>query len=397
MKFMNINLHFHPQSIGGATVVAEKLAWGLTQAGHEVTNVYLSLPHSNIDFQTMETPFGRSLGINNIPQLPANRYVNPAVTSILFEVYELIKPDRIFVHAVQHMGIHAFLEDPEIRARTCVIAHDFYWICLQGFRQLPDGSNCELQPDGHNCQQCAWYPGSTEQTYTKSRRILSDCRAVIFPSTYLYNQYVRLMGEEPPNFIVQSNPDIAELIISDPQLLPKAPGQAAKNKGKTVFGFVGGPGETKGWLLVRDFMKRAKDMDEQLGGPHVILFDIGRSVKKPWYSDREFDGPGVSIADPFHWSFAGNALSMVDVLLMPSRVRESFGLAAREALSLGQSCIVRPSGALAEIQGCRGVVAVDADDNVDSLMAKLEPAKSLQRPSWRMTSITNYVDKLLSL
>jgi glycosyltransferase involved in cell wall biosynthesis len=88
---------------------------------------------------------------------------------------------------------------------------------------------------------------------------------------------------------------------------------------------------------------------------------------------------------------------MLDVLLMPSRVRESFGLAAREALSLGQSCIVRPSGALAEIQGCRGVVTADEGDNIDSLMLKLDTAKSRQLPPWQKTSITDYVDKLLSL
>lgn len=397
MKIMNINLHFHPQSVGGATVVAEKLAWGLSQAGHEVTNVYLSLPHSNIDFQTMETPFGRSIGINNIPQLQANRYVNPAATSILFEIYDLIKPDRIFVHAAQHMGVLAFLENPKIYARTCIIAHDFYWICLQGFRQLPDGSNCELKPEGRNCQQCAWYPGSTDQTYAKSHSILTNCRAVIFPSTYLYDQYVQLMGETPPNFIVQSNPDIADLIISDPTLLPEAPGQAAKNKGKTVFGFVGGPGETKGWLLVCDFMQRAEEMNEQSDGPHVILFDIGRSVKTPWYGDKELERPGVSVADSFHWSFAGQALSMMDVLLMPSRVRESFGLAAREALSLDQSCIIRPSGALTELQDCRGVATASENDNVDSLMSKLEAAKSPQLQPWQKTSISDYVNKLMSL
>ena len=397
MKIMNINLHFHPQSIGGATVVAEKLAWGLTQAGHEVTNVYLSLPQCNVDFQAMETPFGQSIGINNIPQVSANRFINPAVTSMLFEFYNLIQPDRIFIHAVQHMGIQAFLEDPKICARACIIAHDFYWVCLQGFRQLPDGSNCELHPNNRNCLQCAWYPGSTDNTYAKSHSILKNCRAVIFPSSYLCDQYVDLIGEKPSNFVVQSNPDIAEMIISDEILLPKVPGSKAKETGKSVFGFVGGPGDTKGWLLVREFMRRAEEMYESKEGPHVVLFDLGRAGKTPWYKEAEIGGPGISIADPFHWSFAAHSLSMLDVLLMPSRVRESFGLAAREALSLGKSCIIRPSGALAELQGCRGVVTALENDDVDSLTAKLAPAKTVERSPWKVTSISHYVDKLLSL
>ena len=31
MKVLNLNLHFYPESIGGATVVAEKLAWGVNR------------------------------------------------------------------------------------------------------------------------------------------------------------------------------------------------------------------------------------------------------------------------------------------------------------------------------------------------------------------------------
>lgn len=395
MKIMNINLHFQPQSIGGATVVAEKLAWGLTQAGHEVTNVYLSLPSDSLDFETVDTPFGRSIGIKNIHQSPANRYVNSEVTSLLNELYSLLEPERIFVHAVQHMGIHAFLRDPEVRARTCIIAHDFYWVCLQGFRQLPDGSHCELQPGALSCRQCAWFPGLIDQTYTDSRNVLSSCRAVIFPSNYLHNEYVRILGETPENFVVQSNPDIAELIISDPALLPEPPGRAAKDMGKTVFGFVGGPGETKGWQLVRDFMERAKATSEQPDGPHVVLYDIGRSVNAPWYPGIE--APGISVVDAFHWSFGAHALGMLDVLLMPSRVRESFGLAAREALSLGQSCIIRPSGALAELQGHLGVVSVDDNDSVDSVMAKLKGVESPELKPWGNTSTTEYAERLISL
>lgn len=395
MKIMNINLHFYPQSVGGATVVAEKLAWGLTQLGHEVTNIYLSLPSGSTDFQAMDTPFGRSIGIKNINQSQATRYVNPAATSLLFELYDVIKPDRIFVHAVQHMGIQPFLETPEILARTCIIAHDFYWVCLQGFRQLPDGGDCTLHPRASSCRQCAWFPGLIDQTYAVSRNVLTGCRAVIFPSHYIYSEYVRILGEPSPNFLIQSNPDIADMIISNHVLLPEPPGRAAKEIGKTVFGFIGGPGETKGWLLVRDFMKRAKEMADQSDGPHVVLFDVGRSMKAPWYPGLE--GPGVSIVDPFHWSYAAYALGMLDVLLMPSRVRESFGLAAREVLSLGKSCIIRPSGALAELQGYLGVVMTNNNDTIDSLIAKFETAQSSEKKPWPQTSITDYVGKLLNL
>lgn len=398
MKILNINLHFYPESIGGATVVAEKLAWGLTKAGHEVTNVFLSLPPGNQDFQVINTPFGRSIGIRNIPRTPANRFHSTAATSVLREITDIVRPDRIFVHAVQNMGVHELLSDPDLRKRTCIIAHDFYWACLQGFRNLPDGSPCNLVPGNVACRQCAWYPGLTERIYDTSREILTDCRAVIFPSQYLQSEYAQFVGEKPSNFLVQSNPDKAETIIPDLGALPSAPGFQQKYAGKTVLGFVGGPGETKGWGMVRKFMQRAEDMADLPHGPHVVLFDIGRSANAPWYPGM--GRPGITIADPFHWSFAGHALENIDVMLMPSRVRESFGLAAREILSLGKTCIIRPSGALSEIVGYRGVVVADEEDDVDSLIAELEYQQNTDvnnQNKWPATSIAEYTQKLISL
>lgn len=395
MKILNINLHFYPESIGGATVVAEKLAWGLQGAGHDVTNVFLSLPPGNQDFRAIDTPFGSSIGIKNIPRTPANRFYNPAATSVLREIVDIVRPERIFVHATQNMGMHELLDDPALLDRTVVIAHDFYWACLQGFRNLPDGSPCGLRPGKDACRQCAWYPGLTERIYDSSRAILTGCRAVVFPSHYLHGEYVRLLGAPSPNFLVQPNPDKAETIIPDPSVLPMPSGRDQKQAGKTVFGFVGGPGETKGWGLVQKVMQRARDMADLPHGPHVVLFDIGRSANAPWYPGME--RPGTTIADPFHWSFAGHALGQLDVMLMPSRVRESFGLAAREMLSLGKTSVIRPSGALAEIADHDGVVVAGDEDDVDAVLDGLEDARSGRLPEWPTTSIEDYARKLMSL
>lgn len=395
MKIININLNFYPNSIGGAAVVAEKLAWGLMREGHDVTSIYLARQPADSDFTVHETPFGRSIAINNIVQSPANRFFNPLATSIIRELIDIINPDRIFIHAVQHMGVHELLVDPDIRARCVIIPHDFFWVCLQGFLNLPDGSTCHLAPNARNCRQCAWFPGLTEGIYAASQAVLRDCRAVVFPSQFLFSEYIRLMGEAPDTFMVQANPDCAEMIIPGDTNLPPALGTEARRRGKQVFGFVGGPGETKGWLLVRDFMAHAARTADEAGGVHVVLYDIGRTINVPWYPGME--QPGVSIVDPFHWSFGSHALGQLDVLLMPSRVRESFGLAAREILSMGRDCIIRPSGALSEIVGCAGVVVAEPGDDVDKLLDKLKTSRTRGQQPWTGTSITDYVTKLLSL
>lgn len=391
MRILNLNLYFYPDSIGGAAVVAEKLAWGLVQEGHDVTNVFLSQAGAPHDMTTHETPFGRVVAINNVHANPSNRFTNPVASSLLTDIADIVQPDAIFVHAVQSMGVADFLRDEKWLARTRVIAHDFFWSCIQGFRILPDGSRCRREIGALSCRGCAWYPGLVEETYRSAWHVLSNCRAVIFPSQFLYDGYAEIFHDLPAHFIVQSNPDRAEMIIPETADLPPPAGHEARAAGKRVYGFVGGPGETKGWPLVQDFIARAAQGD----GSHVVLFDSGRTANLPWYGSRA--PAGASIADPFHWSYAAHALGAIDVMLMPSMVQESFGLAAREILSIGGKAVIRPSGALAELDGHAEVVTAGPDDTAASLADRLEQDTVQGRRVWTPTSTGDYVSRLLAL
>ncbi len=392
MKVLNLNLFVYPDSVGGAAVVAEKLAWGLISAGHEVTNVFLSRRADGQDLSVHETPFGRSVAINNVFPSPANRFSNPPAASLLSEIAEIVQPDLIVVHAAQNMGIHDFLRDPKWLSRTRIIAHDFFWACIQGFRTLPDGSRCERPIGNVACRGCAWYPGLIEETYRSSWQILREAPAVIFPSRFLHDGYVGTFHERPDNFHVVSNPDKAELIVAPGAPLPEPAGLAAKQAGKTVYAFVGGPGETKGWRLVSDFI--AASGDGRLSDSHVVLFDAGRAQGTPWYGEA---APGSSVADPFHWSYAAHALSQVDAILMPSRVQESFGLAAREILSLGGKSLVRRSGALAEMEGYADVFIAHEEDDSLPLAQKMASEDQTGKAPWRPTSIEDYTQMVLSV
>lgn len=393
MKVLNLNIYFYPDSIGGATVVAEKLAWGLVQAGHEVTNVYLSGRGSANDLTTLDTPFGRVVAINNVLAGPGNRFSNPVASSLLTEIADIVQPDVIFVHAVQHMGIQDFLRDPKWLSRTRVVAHDFFWSCLQGFRTLPDGSRCRREVGPISCRDCAWYPGLIEETYRSAWHILSNCHAVTFPSRFLRDGYAEIFHDDRPNFHVQSNPDRAEMILPASAELPPAPGLEARQQGKTVYAFVGGPGETKGWGLVQEYIVQAREGDDT----HLVLFDIGRNTNSPWYGTDLIEMKGITVADPFHWSYAGHALGQIDVMLMASRVQESFGLAAREILSVGGKSVIRRSGALAELEGYADVVVCEEDDDAAVITQKLSYDTRTGRTPWAPTSINDYVERMLNL
>ncbi|AGT07381.1 glycosyltransferase [Paracoccus aminophilus] len=390
MKILNLNLHFFPDSIGGATVVAEKLAWGLVAAGHDVTNIYLSRAASRQEMTVEDTPFGRSVALNNIYPTGGNRFSSPLGSSMISEVAEMVQPDLIVVHAAQSLGVQDFLRDRKWLSRTKIVAHDFFWSCIQGFRTLPDGSRCTRSIGVANCRQCAWYPGLIDQVYRENWEILNHCREVIFPSEFLRKGYAEIFGREPDNVRVLSNPDSAELILPSDAPLPPAPGQAAHAAGKTVYGFVGGPGETKGWGLVRDFMALAEDPAAKT---HVVLFDIGRTIGTPWYPRKSTEA--VTIAAPYHWTYAAQALGQIDVMLMPSNVQESFGLAAREILALGGKTLIRRSGALAELEGYANVVVAEPGQDAATLASRLALLPGHDNKTWIPTTVEAYAAQIV--
>jgi glycosyltransferase involved in cell wall biosynthesis len=391
MNILNINIHFFPQSYGGATIVAEKLSYGLIELGHDVYNVCLRPNlHSDKDFDVTSSPFGPVIGINNIHLTSANRFNNPSVSSLLYEIYELIKPDKIIVHSSQHMGILAFLELKDVIDITTIVAHDYYWACLQGFRTLPSGKECSRKINEIECKDCTFYPGLTNLLYKRFIKTLDACECVVFPSKTIKDRYEIIYSKKFQNGIVLHNPDISEMIA------PEFSNEELGSKDQIRIGYFGGPGYAKGWDIVRDLSFKVKELDGK--ETKFLLFDAGILLKNAWYRQEDMID-NMEITLPFHWSCAREQMIKLDAVLMPSRVQESYGLVAREALSLSKKSIIFPNGALSEITGFRGVYTLyedrvfqgfkdaimdESDDRVEyNSMSSIEYAKRLVDGNYR--------------
>lgn len=362
MKVLNINIHFYPQSYGGATIVAEKAAYGMIANGHKVTNVAICIGRSEQTyFDAIDTPFGTTFFINHIKIGASTRYHNPAAASALRTIIDIVDPDRIILHAPQHFGILDLLGNEELLARTTIVAHDFFWVCLQGFKTLPNGNECTRAPSGSACLDCVYYTGLIESDYLKLRQILDNSRNVIFPSQFLADQYHSSLGRTLPNARVLANPDQAENVISIGDTVDPVMDQI-------TVGYFGGPGVAKGWDIVNKLMTNVITV----GGKRVqyALIDGGERIGQPWYKD--WVPPSNCVIWPsFHWTSAADVLSRVDVVVAFSKVNESFGLIAREALSLGKRVVIYPSGALAELEGHQNVYVARRGKELEALVGAI--------------------------
>jgi glycosyltransferase involved in cell wall biosynthesis len=389
MKIVNINLHFYPFSYGGATVVAEKLAHGLIETGNDVINIALNLGEmTGRDFKVTETPFGPSIHINGTQARGDNRFYNPPCTSVLHEILELIAPDKIIVHAPQHMGLFDLLKTKHYLSITTIVVHDFYWACLQGFRVLPNGQKCDKEPSPANCRACAYYPGLTRQIYEDSLAILNSCQKLVFPSQFIHDAYKDIFGCKLTQGVTIQNPDMAEAIAKT-----NYPIESSRNTVNVAY--FGGPGITKGWDIVRDLSASVTECNGKK--VRFLAFDAGKINGQSWYHNIK-PSNNLSYAEPFHWTQANSVLKNVDVTLMPSRVEESFGLVARETLSAGGCTVIIPSGALCEITECHNVYSSDEDNVKKGLLEAINHLgeDSSGKPIYQNMNAVEYAEAVLA-
>lgn len=386
MKVLNLNIHFYPHSYGGATIVAEKLAHGLISLGHEVTNIFLQLgAPSGQDFNVSISPFGPVVSINNVQLSAANRFYNPAVSSLLFELCDVIQPDKIIVHAPQHMGVLALTQDQETLRKITIVAHDFYWACLQGFRMLPSGRACSRQISRSSCRDCSFFPGLTDQIYDELLYALNGCQKLVFPSQYIKLKYEQIFDGRLIQGAVIQNPDKAED-------LAKSCGVSISSSDTLQIGYLGGPGNAKGWDIVQELMKSTRE----IGGRQVryLLFDAGKIIQQPWYTAVK-KLSNVEYVPAFHWTYAHQVLKHLDMVLMPSRANESFGLIAREAISAGSKAIIFPSGALADLVGYDNVFKAN-EKNIKHVMVRaVSSTTSTTDNAYQNLSTTDYAKRVL--
>lgn len=337
-RLLVLNVHYAPQSFGGATVVAEAINESLaSDLGWQVT-VITTHVDPGIPAYHLRRYRAKSVEVISI-NLPTEKrygdeYQNGYVDSIIERLLPRLAPDVVHAHAVQRLGCGYFDAIKTMNIPLVVTVHDAWWLCDRQFMVDLNGRYCfqhEISPA--RCRYCVDRPDEFEHKLEVMKRGLSLADLVLAPSQFQADLYatngfdpVRVNG----NGIVPPSPARAEATPRDATLR---------------FGFLGGPGPLKGAPVIVEALNQMPEYQNYV----LKVVDAAQNVGVSWKDPAFWQVPGeVEFTPAYDQSGIDDFFAGIDVLLFPSQWKESFGLTVREALARDVWVIACSEGGVGE-------------------------------------------------
>ena len=339
-KVLSFNVFYHPQSFGGATIVAEQLNKLL--ADEETYEIYAVTtlpmkswlpPYSVIRYEYGKvTVFGVA-----VPSEDAAAHENLRFDAAVKDIIELVQPDIAHIHCIQSMGVGMVDICREAGVKTLVTLHDAWWICPNQFML-----------DENEVFREQW---NTEDERSKTiARALSKIDMLLAPSKYFAELHERTLGRD---------------VLVNKNGVTRPLGQISKRKKDVIrFGYVGGKTKIKGVHLILEAFRKHRFPNTEL-----VVVDNMLNVGARSFFDSDFDGVERFRIEPaYSQDTIDHFFSEIDVLLFPTQWKESFGLTVREAVLRDVWVIATDAGGVSEdiIDGENGTV-IPFDSGVEEL------------------------------
>lgn len=369
MRVMIVNVHFAPESFGGATLVAEETAIRLRRSGHEVIVVTGTgeehLPPGQMRrYEALDLPV---VAIRHAAAPdPSSQYDNPAATGRFREILDATRPDVVHFHAMQGLGVGLVEAAQEAGIPTVVTLHDAWWLCERMFMVRGNGEYCgQVAIDPDVCATCIPHPVEHRERQERSLRILNACARVLTPSAFWRD------------IMVASGVDAERAHVNANGVSRPAPGWRHPSHGGPVrLGFVGGVNDVKGYHQVVKALRSLRRSDYEL-----LVVDSLMNLGGVGFTLEDWDVPGfVHIVPGYNRDSLDDFFGSIDVLLFPSQWKESYGLTVREAALRGVWPIATDGGGTVEHieDGVNGTV-IPLDGGFHHLAAAIDAV--LEDPS----------------
>ncbi|WP_114634239.1 glycosyltransferase [Vibrio splendidus] len=392
-RIVVFNVFYSPRSFGGATIVTEQINKILQKhKGYEVY-VVTTLPVDDT-LRAYEPVRYEVEGVTvfgvPVPNEDMELYNNKSIVEPVAKILEVVKPDLAHAHCLQGLGIGALQSCIDKNINYIVTVHDAWWLCYKQFMIDSKGEFCgQDKIDLSKCKNCTDNQKTPSLRDTELRHYLNNACEVLAPSSYTAELH-DLNNMHPKPLTVDRNGII----------MPKA-SIVKKFNGSITFGYVGGNTPIKGSdLVLKAFSNvnnsnaflRIVDNMINLGHksyPDHIVSSINNCTMVPGYNQNNID----------------DFFESIDVLLFPSRCKESFGLTVREAIARNVWVITTDSGGVTEciIEGENGNVIPFSSDskklesainNVITQYEKLKLGDDIDLPKDSITYFNDQVDNL---
>jgi glycosyltransferase involved in cell wall biosynthesis len=355
---------YPPEFRGGATLVCERLTEELAARGH-VLDVFSGRTTAAEPLGAVRRePVGSALTWRvNLGGafLPWSRegWQSPVAAESFAEFLRAARPDVVHAHSLQALGVGVLAAAASSGTPVVWTMHDWWWLCPCLFRLAPAGGICPPIPDPERCS------GSGTVDFAARRAALAAAlryvARVLVPSRYLRDSLVA-NGLPAGRITVQEN------AVAPPAADPAYAGRSAMT-GRLQAVFIGGAGNREKGI---DVLLRAAerigcdDVEIHLHSVEADVLDTlpararARLHTHPSFRPGEID----------------RVLASADVVVVPSRMRESCSLVTREALVRGIPVVTSDCGGPEEVvrPGENGLVvstgsAAELADALESLAA----------------------------
>ena len=345
---------YAPDFAGGVVQVVRRLARGALEAGHEVGvlagRAVEGEPEGAVAEDEVDGVRVWRVNVGGALAPFAQDGFRSAGGRIGAEVFlEAFRPDVLHVHGLQGLGV-GVLEEAAARGVPIVATlHDWWWSCPCLFRLSPDDRLCPAVPREGGCPQAPPAAAPARVRTLAAARELID--RVLVPGRGLREEMIDAGWP-------------AERVVLSPNGTPgalAAPGPGGEGS-ELVVGFFGGAGNREKGLA--DLARAAAELPP--GVCRFLLFGV--DPHEPALADAATP-PGVP--DPQSWqpraSFPpeqlGAVLAELDLLVVPSRMRESFSLVTHEAMAAGVPVLATDCGGPEEVivDGVNGQIVPTGD------------------------------------
>lgn len=369
-RVLSINVYYGPQSFGGATLVAEQLNRHLVEYGAADVAVFCLMPSQMAAGKALHRYSVDNLQVFAVPEhLKATSADSPpdASSEAMLEqfaaVLDCFKPDMIHVHCIQGIGLGVLGLARQRNIPYVITLHDAWWLCALQFMLKPDGHYCHQTTINQQiCSNCTGQPSLVQARSLRMREALEQAATLLAPSRFFaelfeangYHQ-VRLHrnGVVPPQ--------------------PTQPQPISRSDQPIRFGYLGGNVAIKGFPQIQGVFRRLAHCHDL----ELVLVDNALNLGHPSYFAPDLRGlKNVRLLPGFDQTNADQFYGEIDVLLFPTRWKESFGLAIREALARGIWVISSDAGGTVEDvhDGVNGRI-IPFEDSGDALERAVLEAK----------------------
>jgi glycosyltransferase involved in cell wall biosynthesis len=389
MRLAYVTAHYPPDFTSGATLQVERIARRAAELGHDVEvfsgAIGMGLADGERRTETVDGVVVHWIGTaDRIEQGDDGNWDNPFAAAAAAVWFSGFRPDLVHVHTLQTLGVGVVEAAVDGGHRVVVTMHDLWWWCSRLFLVDTDLRPCPLVTDVDTCA-CARTPHWRAQRARRLATALDRVERILAPSAALRDVIVA-NGVDPARVSVDEN-DVSTSVVPVDRPVPD-------DDSAVRFVYLGGDSPLKGADVLRAAVGRLRD-------------DGGWTVEAYGLSPTDGLSASVHPAAPFDPDELMAVLGGGDVLVIPSIARESFSIAAREALVAGLPVITTDCLGPEEVvlDGVNGLVVPtgDAEALAEAMHSLVEDRSLLARlrsgvreHPVRIRSSAEHVDALLA-